>query len=64
MDFASDKKKMLYLSTWFIEDSVYGGAGDPSHATGEFGEQLHRMTVENLVTVIEEFYTVQKQKQL
>lgn len=60
VDFASDKKKMLYLSTWFLENSTYGGAGDPSHATKEFGELLHEMTVDNLVQVIEEFYEVQK----
>ena len=62
VDFASDRKKMLYLSTWFLEDSTYGGAGDPSHATKEFGKQLHEMTVKNLIAVIEEFYTIQRGK--
>jgi creatinine amidohydrolase len=62
VDFASKRKKMLYLSTWFLEDSTYGGAGDPSKATKEFGKQLHEMTVENLIAVIEEFYTIQRDK--
>ena len=60
VDFASGRKKRLYLSTWYLENSTYGGAGDPSSATREFGEQIHRMTVEGLREVIEEFYAIQK----
>ena len=59
VDFASDKKKRLYLSTWYLENSTYGGAGDPSCATKEFGEKMHNMTVETLCDVIEEFYDTQ-----
>ncbi len=60
VDFASDRKKKLYLSTWFLEDSTYGGAGDPTHATKEFGKKIHEMTVDGLCEVIEEFYGIQK----
>jgi creatinine amidohydrolase len=60
VDSASDRKKRLYLSTWYLENSTYGAAGDPSGATREFGEQIHRMTVEGLREIIEEFYAVQK----
>ena len=59
VDFASDKKKRLYLSTWYLENSTHGGAGDPSCATKEFGEKIHNMTVEALCNVIEEFYETQ-----
>ena len=30
VDFAASRSKRLYLSTWFIEESTYGAAGDPS----------------------------------
>jgi len=59
VDFASEKKKRLYLSTWYLEDSINGVAGDPSCATKEFGESIHKMTVNGLVDVIKEFYEVQ-----
>ncbi|MEI7615557.1 MAG: creatininase family protein [Actinomycetota bacterium] len=58
VDFASDKKKKYYLSTWYLENSTYGAAGDPSSATKEFGEEIHKMTVDSLVEVIEEFYDI------
>ena len=58
-DFASEKNKRLYLSTWYLEDSIYGGAGDPTFASREFGEAIHRMTVDGLVDVIKEFYKIQ-----
>ncbi len=59
VDGGTDKKKRLYLSTWFLENSTYGGAGDPTYATKEFGKEIHNMTVGNLCEVIEEFYAVQ-----
>jgi creatinine amidohydrolase len=59
VDFASARKKKLYLSTWFLENPKYGGAGDPSGATADFGRAIHEMTVEGLVEVIEEFYKAQ-----
>jgi creatinine amidohydrolase len=55
VDGASVRKKRMFLSTWFLENSTYGGAGDPSVATREFGEALHRMAVDGLVEVIREF---------
>jgi creatinine amidohydrolase len=58
VDFASEKKKKYYLSTWYLENSTYGGAGDPSLATKEFGEKIHKITVDSLAEVIEEFYDV------
>ncbi len=58
-DFGSSRKKKLYLSTWYLENSTHGAAGDPTDATRDFGEKIHRMTVDSLVEVIEEFYTVQ-----
>ena len=62
VDSASDKKKRLYLSTWFIEKSTYGGAGDPTPARKEFGQAIHKMTVETLKEVILEFYDIQRQR--
>ena len=59
VDFGSDKKKKMYLSTWFLENSTYGGAGDPADATEEFGEKIHAMTVDALCGVIREFYEAQ-----
>ncbi len=59
VDGASSRRKKLYLSTWFLENPTYGGAGDPSGATKEFGEKVHEMTVESLVQVIEEFQEIQ-----
>ena len=59
VDFTSDRKKRLYLSTWYLENSTYGGAGDPTYATKEFGEKIHSMTVDGLCEVIKEFYEVQ-----
>ncbi|MHB1253879.1 MAG: creatininase family protein [Candidatus Humimicrobiaceae bacterium] len=59
VDFASEKKKRLYLSTWYLEDSIYGGAGDPTCASREFGEAIHKMTVDGLADVIKEFYDIQ-----
>lgn len=56
VDFTSSRKKKLYLSTWYIEDPKYGGAGDPTHATREFGEDIHKRMVGELAEVIEEFY--------
>ena len=59
VDWLSERKKRLYLSTWYLENSTYGVAGDPTFATREFGEKIHKMTVEGLCEVIEEFYNVQ-----
>jgi len=59
VDFGSDRKKKLYLSTWYLEDSTHGGAGDPTYATKEFGEKIHSMTVDGLYEVIKEFYDIQ-----
>jgi creatinine amidohydrolase len=59
VDMASSRKKRFYLTTWHLENSTYGGAGDPSAATKEFGEKIHAMTVDALVDIIEEFYEVQ-----
>jgi creatinine amidohydrolase len=59
VDWGSDKKKRMYLSTWFIENSTYGGAGDPTHARKEFGEKIHAMTVDGLCEVIRGFYEAQ-----
>jgi len=59
VDFASTRKKKMYLSTWYLENPTYGAAGDPTHATKEFGETIHRMTVDGLVEVIREFFAVQ-----
>jgi creatinine amidohydrolase len=60
VDWGMTKKKRLYLSTWYLENSTYGGAGDPTDATKELGEAIHKMTVDGLCDVIEEFYEVQK----
>ncbi len=54
VDGASARKKRMFLSTWFLEDSLHGGAGDPTGATREFGEALHRMAVDGLVEAIRE----------
>jgi creatinine amidohydrolase len=59
VDMASSRKKRFYLTTWYLENSTYGGAGDPSAATREFGAKIHAMTVDALVEIIEEFYDVQ-----
>jgi creatinine amidohydrolase len=59
VDFGSDKTKKMYLSTWFLENSTYGGAGDPTHATKEFGEKIHTKTVDALCDVIRVFYEAQ-----
>jgi len=50
----------MYLSTWYLENPTHGGAGDPSKARKEFGEAIHRMTVEGLVEVMREFFDVQE----
>jgi creatinine amidohydrolase len=63
VDLASDKKKRMYLSTWHLENSTYGAAGDPSFATKEMGKKIHAMTVDCLSDAIEEFYEVQKKLQ-
>lgn len=60
VDFGSSNKKKMYLSTWYLEDSKYGGAGDSSHANKEFGKAVHEMTVKGLCEVIDEFYKTQK----
>ena len=60
VDTNSSKTKRLYLSTWFLENSTYGATGDPSPARKEFGEQLHKQTVQGLCEIIEEFYGIQK----
>jgi creatinine amidohydrolase len=54
VDGASARKKRMFLSTWFLEDSTHGGAGDPSGAAREFGEALHRMAVDGLAEAIRE----------
>ncbi len=58
VDFASDKKKKYFLSTWYLENPTYGGAGDPTYATKDFGEKIHKMMVDALVEVIKEFYDI------
>ncbi len=55
VDFASEKKKKLYLSTWYLENPTYGAAGDPSASDKNFGKTIHEMTVSGLVEVLEEF---------
>ena len=60
VDWGTSKKRKLYLSTWYLENSTYGGAGDPSCATKEFGKAIHNMTVNGLCEVIEEFYRTQQ----
>lgn len=60
VDFAANRRKKMYLSTWYLENPTYGGAGDPSQARKEFGETIHRMTVDGLVEVIREFFEVQE----
>jgi creatinine amidohydrolase len=59
LDACAGRKKLLHLSTWFLEDSRHGGCGDPTPSTAEFGERMFDMTVRNLVKVIEEFYAAQ-----
>lgn len=59
VDFAPTRKKKLYLSTWYLEDSKYGGAGDPTNATEELGKKIHDMTVKELSGVIQDFYDIQ-----
>ncbi len=59
----SDRKKRLFLSTWHLEDSKYGAAGDPTPATKSFGEQIHLQSVDILADVITEFYEVQTRLQ-
>ncbi len=61
VDFTSEKKKQMYLSTWYLENSTYGGAGDPSCSTKEFGKNIHNMTVENLVQIIRKFNEINNQ---
>jgi len=60
VDWGTTKKRKLYLSTWYLENSKYGGAGDPTNATKEFGKIIHEMTVAGLCQVIEEFYLTQQ----
>lgn len=52
-------KKNLYLSTWYLENSAYGGAGDPTKATKQFGEKIFNLIVTALADVIAEFYETQ-----
>lgn len=59
VDFAPTRKKKLYLSTWYLEDSKHGGAGDPTYATEELGREVHNKMVEELVEVIKDFYDIQ-----
>jgi creatinine amidohydrolase/Fe(II)-dependent formamide hydrolase-like protein len=59
VDFAPTRKKKLYLSTWHLEDSKYGGAGDPTYATKELGGEIHKRTVAELAEVIQDFYDIQ-----
>ncbi|TFG62157.1 MAG: creatininase family protein [Spirochaetales bacterium] len=58
VDPVSPRKKKLFLSTWFVEDSLYGGAGDPSVADAEFGKRIHDMAVNSLAEVIRDFHDV------
>lgn len=53
------RKKMLFLSTWFLENSKNGACGDPSAATREFGEILFKNMLKNLSRVINDFYLAQ-----
>jgi len=55
----SNRKKKLYVSTWHIENPKYGAMGDPTDASKEFGERIHKETVGGLCEVIEEFYNIQ-----
>jgi creatinine amidohydrolase/Fe(II)-dependent formamide hydrolase-like protein len=59
VDLCSGQRKQLFLSTWYLEDSLHGVAGDPSCARPEFGRALHEAAVEALAQIIEEFYDVQ-----
>ncbi len=59
VDFGSNRKKMLYLSTWHLENSVYGAAGDPTGATKEFGKEIFDESVEKFSDIIKEFYNTQ-----
>jgi len=59
VDWGSGGKKRLYLSTWYLENSTYGAAGDPTFARREFGEIIHNNTVDGLCEVIDEFYKIQ-----
>jgi len=59
VDFAPTRKKKLYLSTWYLEDSKYGGAGDPTYANKELGREIHKKMVEELAEVIDDFYNIQ-----
>jgi creatinine amidohydrolase/Fe(II)-dependent formamide hydrolase-like protein len=63
VDWGSDKKKQMYLSTWFLENSTYGGAGDPTHGRKDFGERVHTMTVDVLCRVISDFYEAQTSRE-
>ncbi len=59
VDSCSSRQKQLYLSTWYLEDSKYGGAGDPSDAHEKFGKVLQDRAVNKLCEIIEEFYRIQ-----
>ena len=58
VDSASSRKKKLFLSTWYLENPLHGGLGDPSGSTSDFGRNIHEMTVEGLVQVIGEFQDI------
>ncbi len=61
VDFNANRKKVLYLSTWFLEDSTYGGAGDPTDASADFGKKIHDQSVKLFADVIDEFYRAQQE---
>jgi len=52
-------RKDLYLSTWYLENSTHGGAGDPTVATKAFGETIFNSIVAALADVIGEFHGTQ-----
>ena len=60
VDACSGRKKSLFLSTWFLENSVHGGCGDPTPATKEFGELIFSMIVDKMTAIITEFYDIQE----
>jgi len=59
VDGYAQRKKKFYLSTWYLENSLYGGAGDPTVATKDFGKKIFNLIVTALADVIAEFYETQ-----
>ena len=61
VDFASLKKKQMFLSAWYLENPTYGGNGDPSGARSEFGQAIHEMAVRELAEKVKEFTRIHKE---